>query len=364
LGLGKEFSNAAGESAFYFGSGSDLIPHIRKRASDKKIYEVFSIDSAGYANTASTFGGYSGLKITAKKPENAPEEKTMNPLTGDSITTWRALKFLVEIEWVGKYARLIPKEEWPYTPTDKDFAKSKLPDFSRIPLGTDSIFLGNNRLHAIDSFGVPLPNFPAILSNGEPFANFHSKPVAIDLKGNDSLVILVPANNGLILAVNSNGKLLKDEFPLAAGTFEYDNPDTLLLYIHDFKYLFAKHRGNVAAFHLPHAKEYSPSQKTQEEKDEISEFFIFPNPIRSAGKAAMRFRTLAPASEATLDVFDITGAKVFSKKVSGVNHGSNQIDGLDFSKLGSDVYSARLNVKFSKSGKNVQKWVRIARVRE
>jgi hypothetical protein len=364
LGLGKEFSNAAGESTFYFGSGSDLIPHIKKRASDKKTDTVFSINPVGYANTASTFGGYSGLKITAKIAQNAQTEKGMNMLIGDSVTTWRALKIPVEIEWIGKYAIPLPEEEWPYNPTDDDFAKSKLPDFSRIPLGADSIFLGNNRLHAIDSNGVPLPNFPALLSNGEPFSNFHSKPVPLDIKGNDSLVILVPANNGLILAVDSKGKLLKDEFPLAAGTFEYDNPDTLLLYLHDSKYLFAKHRGNISAFELPHAKPYMPSQKTQEQRDEITEFFIFPNPIRSAGRAAARFRTLAPASEATLDIFDITGAKVFSKKFSNVNHGSNQIDGLDFSKLGSDVYSARLNVKFDKSGKNVQKWARIARIRE
>jgi len=258
---------------------------------------------------------------------------------------------------MGKYAKPISKEQWPYTPTDEDFAKSKAPDFTRIPIYSDSIYLGNNRLYAVDSNGVPLPNFPAILSNGEPFANFHSKPLAIDLTGNDSLYILVPANNGLILAVNSKGKLLGSEFPLAAGTFEYDNPDTLLLHISpDYKYLFAKHRGSISAFHLPKAKEYVQVATALEIREEISEFFIFPNPIRS-GKAAMRFRILAPASSASLDVFDITGFKVFSIDVSGVNHGSNQV-GLDFSKLGSDIYSARLTVKFA-SGKKKEKWVRI-----
>jgi len=352
LGLGKEFKNSAGESVFYFGSGSDLIPH-KKFNSDT----IFSIEPKGYGNTASTFGGYSGLKITAKIPQGAKQEKTFNAFTGDSVINWRALKIPVEIEWIGKYAKPISEAEWPYKPTEEDFAKSKIPDFTRIPVYSDSIYLGNNRLYAVDSNGVPLPNFPAILSNGEPFANFHSKPIAIDLIGNDSLYILVPANNGLILAVNSKGKLLSGEFPLAAGTFEYDKPDTLLLHIsQDYKYLFAKHRGNISAFYLPEAKGYVQVAAALEKKDEISEFFIFPNPIRS-GRAAMRFRILAPASSASLDVFDITGFRVFSMDVSSVNYGSNQVD-LDFSKLGSDIYSARLTVKFA-SGKKKEKWVRI-----
>jgi len=356
LGLGKEFKNSAGESVFYFGSGSDLIPHKRVNP-QKQLDTVFSINPSGYGNTASTFGGYSGIKITAKIPLGAKQERTFNAFSGDSVINWRALKIPVEIEWIGKYAKPISKEEWPYTPTDEDFAKSKTPDFTRIPLYSDSIYLGNNRLYIIDSNGVPLPNFPAILSNGEPFANFHSKPIAIDLTGNDSLYILVPVNNGLILAVNSKGRLLSGEFPLAAGTFEYDNPDTLLLHISpNYKYLFAKHRGKVSAFYLPNAKEYVQVATALDMREEISEFFIFPNPIRS-GKAAMRFRILAPASSASLDVFDITGFKVFNLDVSGVNYGSNQID-LDLSKLGSDIYSARLTVKFA-SGKKKEKWVRI-----
>ncbi|MCL2101263.1 MAG: hypothetical protein FWH22_06070 [Fibromonadales bacterium] len=366
LGLGKEFRNAAGESVFYFGSGSDLFPH-KKFNRQKQFDTLHSINPLGYANTASTFGGYSGIKITAKVPPDAQPEKTFNPLTGDSVITWQSKIIPVEIEWVGKYAKPISKDEWPYVPTEEDFSKSKAPDFTRIVADidgdgfADSIFVGSNRLHVVDSNGVPLPNFPAILSNGEPFANFNSKPIAIDITGNDTLDILVPANNGLILAVNSKGKLLRDEFPLAAGTFEYDTPDTLLLHISDdYKYLFAKHRDNISAFYLPLAKEYSSTQREPEQRDEISEFFIFPNPVRQ-GKATIRFRILAPASSATLDIFDITGFKVVSENFSSVNHGSNQA-ALNLSKLGSDVYSARLTVRFA-SGKKKEKWVRIGVIR-
>jgi len=357
LGLGKEFKNG-GESVFYFGSGSDLIPHKRKKQHDT----TFSIKPSGYANTASTFGGYSGIKITAKIPKDAKEERTFNMFTGDSVINWRAPKILVEIERVGEFARQVSIDSVPaYAKADTVFKST--PDFTHIPISNNSImYLGNNRLHLIDSNGVPLPNFPAILSNGEPFTYFHSKPIPIDLTGDGSLHILVPTNNGLILAVNNKGKLLSEEFPLAAGTFEYDKPDTLLLHISsDYKYLFAKHRRNISAFYLPKAKAFSSQQKQAPSEDKIEEFFVFPNPVRG-GKANARFRILNPATSASLDIFDITGHRVFNKNITNINNGSNQIEGLDFSKLGSDVYSARLTVKFA-SGNKKEKWFRIGVIR-
>jgi len=363
LGLGKEFKNG-GESVFYFGSGSDLIPHKRKKQSDT----TFSIKPSGYANTASTFGGYSGIKITAKVPKDANPEKTFNAFTGDSVINWRALKIPVEIERVGEFAIPIPIDSVPaYAKADTVFKST--PDFTRIPIYKDSIYLGNNRLHIVDANGVPLPNFPVRLSNGDTvnFTNFNSKPISIDLTGKDSLYILVAANNGLILAVNSKGKLFNEGFPLAAGTFEDDKPDTLLLHISsDYKYLFAKHRGNVSAFYLPKAKEFKPKQNPPISEDKIEEFFVFPNPVRggNGSKATARFRILNPATSASLDIFDITGHRVFSQNIQKVNNGSNQeiLDFSKFSKLGSDVYSARLTVVFA-SGKKKEKWFRIGVIR-
>jgi hypothetical protein len=360
LGLGKEFKAASGESAYYFGSGSDLIPHRRFNAHKKLDTTIVSINPHGYANTASAFGGYSGIKITAIIPENAQTERTLNSFTGDSVVNWRALEIKIAIERIGEFARLGPKDEWQSQTTYKpDFSGSKWRDSTRVPIGSDSIYLAKNRLCIVDSNNVPWPNFPAILSNGEPFENFHSKPLALSLTGSDSLYVLVPVNNGLILAVNGNGKLLGGEFPLAAGTFEYYNPDTLLLDISpDYKYLFALHRGDTSVFHLPKAVEYIPRQGPPE-IDEITEFFIFPNPIRD-GKARARFRIQAPASSASLDIFDITGRKSLSRDFHSVKLTNEEF--LDLSNLGSDVYSARLTVRFA-SGAKKEKWARIGVIR-
>jgi len=391
LGLGKEFKNAAGESVFYFGSGSDLIPHKRKGTT------IFSINPTGYANTASTFGGYSGIKITAKVPAGAKEEKSFNGITGDSVVTWRAPRVPIEIEWLGKYARPVAKNDWPYLPSEEDFAGAQsvetgffsldnsnqfkgksynLGNEKVLPIYADinndgikeAVFLGNNRLYVVDTNGVPLPNFPVLLSNGEPFSDFNSKPMAIDIDSCGLLEILIPVNNGLILGVNNKGKLLREEFPIAAGTFFYEDSTRakfpMLLYKHihkDSTFLFALHRDSISAFFLPGAKEFVSKSGNPEYRDEITEFFIFPNPVRK-GKASMRFRILNKAASATLDIFDITGFRVFRHVTSEVNYGSNQIEGLDLSKLGSDVYSARLTVKFA-GGAKKEKWVRIGVIR-
>ena len=94
-----------------------------------------------------------------------------------------------------------------------------------------------------------------------------------------------------------------------------------------------------------------------EEKDEISEFFVFPNPVRG-GVAKARFEIGAQAKEATLEFYDITGLCVFKQKMEEPAQGRNQFENLDLKKLGSAVYTVKLKVKF-KSGKTKQKLYRV-----
>ena len=68
------------------------------------------------------------------------------------------------------------------------------------------------------------------------------------------------------------------------------------------------------------------------------------------------------AKTVTLEIYDITGYCVYQQKMSGVEAGRNQFENLDLKALGSDVYTVRLQVKFS-SGKTKQKLYRIGVVK-
>ena len=150
--------------------------------------------------------------------------------------------------------------------------------------------------------------------------------------------------------------------------------------------LYALHRNNLTAFRLRNAKTDAASSnaawllpaggnertgyfdasklgdvKKVSAKDEISEFFMFPNPVRG-GVAKARFEIGAAAKNATLELYDITGLCVFKAKMSDVKQGRNQFEKLDLKHLGSDVYTARLKVKFE-SGKTKQKLYRVGVVK-
>ena len=68
------------------------------------------------------------------------------------------------------------------------------------------------------------------------------------------------------------------------------------------------------------------------------------------------------AKSATIEFYDISGRLVYTKKTGEAKQGSNQIDQMDISHLGSDVYTVRLKVKFT-SGKKKEKFYRVGVVR-
>ena len=87
LSIGKTFKNALGEDTYDYGSGTDLLPHLRKPSKDskQKFDTVTTIGSTGYANTMTTQGGYTGIKIKVNVPKDARIEKTSNGFMGDSV---------------------------------------------------------------------------------------------------------------------------------------------------------------------------------------------------------------------------------------------------------------------------------------
>ncbi len=253
----------------------------------------------------------------------------------------------------------------------------------------EAVFLGHNKLYAVDVHGVVLPGFPATFSRGVPETDFGSEPLIFDIIGDSLPEILAPASSGLLYAFNSKGKAVGGHFPLSAGTFEYEETvaplsifagntiDSLKgveLYAFQREYMNAfkiseksvqknswtlPGNGNARTAFFDASLLSKPS--ATKAKQEITEFFIYPNPVRN-GNAKSRFTIGADAEYAELEVFDITGLCVLKKKMAQPKQGRNQWDALDFSHLGSDVYSVRLKVKFT-GGKTKQKFYRIGVVR-
>ena len=262
------------------------------------------------------------------------------------------------------------------------------------------VFLGDNLVYALDRTGLPIAGFPVKINRGAPIYGFFSDPILVDVNGDADPEILVPSNDGLVYAYTGKGKALteKDGFPLAAGSFEYVESTKQLkpmsIFVADAvpgtksagPEIYALHRGKLSAFRLRKASTGAAESlaawtlpaggnertgffdasrlgapEASKLKDEIREFFVYPNPVRG-GEAKARFEIGNNAKTVTLEIYDITGYCVYQQKMSGVEAGRNQFENLDLKALGSDVYTVRLQVKFS-SGKTKQKLYRIGVVR-
>lgn len=253
------------------------------------------------------------------------------------------------------------------------------------------VFLGDNRLYALDRFGMPLVGFPVKLSSGTPMIGFFSDPLVVDVTGDETPEILVPSSDGIVYAYTGKGKMVDGQFPLAAGNFDFDeNYEPMSIFVTDAApsgksgrpQIFAFHHTNATAFNLIKASKGSESAaaawalpaggnertgffdasklsnvEKKEEKKEISEFFIYPNPVKN-GVAKARFEIGAAAKSATLELYDITGLCVFKQKMGDVVAGRNLFGHLDLKALGSDVYTARLKVEFE-GGTTKQKLFRV-----
>ena len=257
------------------------------------------------------------------------------------------------------------------------------------------VFLGDNLVYALDRFGVPVDGFPVTINRGTPVAGFHSDPLIVDVTGDKIPEILVPSSDGLVYAYTGKGKRVSDRFPIAAGSYESTDSLTqnvpMSIFVADAvkdskgPELYAFHRNGVTAFRLDKAATGAEkaaaawalpaagNERTgffdasklgdvnaTKAKDEITDFFIFPNPVRG-GEAKIRMDLGAKPQSVKLELYDITGLCVFKTSIPDGVAGMNQAN-LDLRNLGSDVYTARLKVKFE-SGKTKQKLYRVGVVR-
>ena len=292
---------------------------------------------------------------------------------------------------------------WTYVYRRGSAGKSGLRDeLSGIALGDinddgypEIVFLGDNLVYALDRFGIPVDGFPVTINRGTPVAAFHSDPLLVDVTGDKIPEILVPSSDGLVYAYTGKGKRISERFPIAAGSFEMTDSlqqnIPMSIFVADGvkeskgPEIYAFHRNNVTAYRLDKASDGAekaaaawalpaggnertgffdasrlPDVDAVKAKDEIKDFFIYPNPVRG-GDAKVRMELGAKPQSIKLELYDITGLCVFKTNIPDGIAGKNQAN-LDLRSLGSDIYTARLKVKFE-SGKTKQKLYRVGVVR-
>ena len=257
----------------------------------------------------------------------------------------------------------------------------------------DAVFVGYNLVYALDRSGVVLSGFPVTVTKNLPEYSFLSDPLVMDVTGDSLPEILIGTNGGMLMAFNSKGKAVTDGFPISAGNFEYGETVYPMTFFVDktmdslsTPQVYAFQRHSASGYNLAKASTDSdvmarswsipgagyersnffdasklPEPVASDSVESIEEFFVYPNPVRG-GVANVRYTLGMNAKSTTLEFYDITGLCVFSKKLGAASKGANQADQLDISRLGSDVYTARLKVKFT-SGKKKEKLYRVGVVR-
>ncbi|MBP5351576.1 MAG: VCBS repeat-containing protein [Fibrobacterales bacterium] len=281
----------------------------------------------------------------------------------------------------------------------------------------DVAFVGHNALFAVNAENEFLDGFPfryqGDLPEGhllaKPFVpgDIHSSPLVADVTGDGRPEILSATPAGLLYAVGADGKQVsqsigaspvqnksgalrrQNDWPLAVGTVSFedslrhpwirlaaadaDGDKKLEVYALSVDRLFAWSLPKAA----PNANSWlgecggservcrfdaeALSGETPESSDRILSFRLYPSPLKTP-KGNLRIELGAEAKKARVRVLDVTGAVVFDRTWEGLHRGVNRLQNVDFSNLGSDVYSLQLEVKF-KDGKSAKKWTRAAVIR-
>ena len=251
----------------------------------------------------------------------------------------------------------------------------------------DAVFYGHNLVYAIDSSGVPLQGFPVRLTRGTPEFGMGESPLIVNVDGKGNPEILVGTPSGKLYAIASDGKLLTSGWPRLLGEFD-ESLDPMGLAVGAVDSvpgleIFSSHRdylhgnglekattapganwlmagGGLARQSYFDASSLGESSATTPQNT-IKDFIVFPNPVKG-GKAKIRFELGAMASKVTLSLFDLAGNVVLRKSFGKMGQGRNQLENIDVSTLGSDIYAVSLEVVFS-SGKKATAWDRIGLVR-
>ena len=96
--LGQRFKNAAGETLLDYGTGADVLPHIRKKASGAQD-TVTAIPAVGYVSTQTSTGARTLITLASSWPKTTGLERSSIPLDGDSVLNTTNQDLVLEIQW-------------------------------------------------------------------------------------------------------------------------------------------------------------------------------------------------------------------------------------------------------------------------
>lgn len=122
LSIGKEFKDQLGQPAFDYGSGSDMLPHVRRKrvnppkdtAWSNTVDTLDQIGPYGAANTNAWNDGRTHLRLEALVPDKALLEPGMSSFSGDSIFNVRDSALTLRVHWPdNKTVKQDPKWSWP-----------------------------------------------------------------------------------------------------------------------------------------------------------------------------------------------------------------------------------------------------------
>lgn len=154
--LGQRFKNAAGETVLDYGSGSDALPHIRRKmSSDKETGRdtVTAIPAVGYVSTQTTSGARTLVSLRSMWKATSRQEKGKIDLDGDSVITAGDSSLTLEIDWGSLRA---PQDSlYPVRLPPGVGAHSVLPGPSRWPLSS-WVVDSTGHVQLLDSTGAPL----------------------------------------------------------------------------------------------------------------------------------------------------------------------------------------------------------------
>jgi hypothetical protein len=245
-------------------------------------------------------------------------------------------------------------------------------------------------------------------SRRHPETAVRSSPLVLSLDGRTTVLIGSP--DGLILAVDSVGKRLRassyesaansrggilasdvSDWPLTMGGLTLDSNDNPYIHLSasdldgdgDLELLAQSGTGSLNAWTLrkggtAQGRTWTlpggdagrrnfldvsawPSAPAAGTEETISEFHLFPSPVRGP-TATVHLRLGSAARKARIRIYDIAGVVVKDQQWTNLTEGLQAFTQvLDLSRLGPDVYSAQVEVWFP--GGKQKKWQRFGVIR-